>query len=283
VPGEIHPLQRELRRTDLKAPTSARMDAIFTAAKQGGVTPAERQLLHQVLASKDDWSDASRRAWQSRLSGLKVGAQVVRPSQLGSAQAEDLSGDVRVMWTQGYDSDVQRVYVTDLLRLARRYDFKMILQVPPRRRVADLLADLRARTGLSAAQLNQLLSIVKADWGFSDWSEDGKVLTNGDDVTRAVEVLIPPEVSEQALSRAYGYVQDEGYHPLDPESFQGAVVERQEHITAQKLARRLGRKQRQARCYVEGGNLLPATSSDGKAYALVGQDSLIISAFHLDE
>ena len=283
MPSAIHPLVRELRRTKLADPNIARVAKIFDAAKEAGITPAEARLLGDVFADKTaDWDAGVRRSWGGRLSRLRTDLKPLVPAKADAAASEDLASRVEVVLTQGFKNPVQRIYVADMIRLAEKYDFKVVLQVSPRAPVGRILDNLRRRTGLSTNKLNRRLDIVRADWGFSDWSEDNKFVTNADDVSRRVRVMVPPQLDDGPFADAAAFTELEGYHPLDPDSFQGAVADREEEITAEKLARRLGRPWRITHGYIEGGNILPATSSDGKPYALVGRDTLIISAYHLD-
>lgn len=283
MPSLMHPLVRELNRTKLQSPSKATVKAIFDAAKEGGVTPTEAKLLGEVLAQKGDgWDGAVRRSWEGRLSRLQVQPEVVRPSKPDSAKAEDLSSSVKVVWTQGFKSPIQRVYVADMVKLAEKYGFRVVLQVAPRAPIEKIAEDLCELTGLSLDEVDERLDIVRADWGFSDWGEDNKIVTNADDIARRVRVLVPPTVDEEVFSAAWAFSQGEGYHPIVPDSYQGAVSDREEHVTAEKLAWRLDRGIKQARGYLEGGNLVPGTLPDGKPYALLGRDSVIISAFHME-
>jgi hypothetical protein len=106
-------------------------------------------------------------------------------------------------------------------------------------------------------------------------------MTNGNDITKPVKVLVPPDVSETTLSKAETFTADEGYHPYEY-SFQGAVTLRAEDDAAIDTAHSLGRTAVRTKTYIEGGNLLPGTTSDGRPYAMVGRDSVVVSAFDLE-
>lgn len=277
----LHPLVRALRGVDLSSPTSQEVNEVFEAAAQGGITPVERRLLTQALDQYGaGWSNAARSAWASRLqeaTGASVGST---PSSSGPAP-EDLSARMKTVWMPGYGDEIQDVYVADMARLAPTLGFHIVLEVPAWASMLGVAAGLVNSTGVPVESLDQIIDVVRSPEYASVWGEDNKILTNGNDPAKPVKVLVPPDVSSADLSRAEAFTADEGYH-LFREGFQGAVTERDEDEAAVGVAKSLGHVHQRTKTYIEGGNLLPGTTSDGEAYAMVGRDTVVISAFHLD-
>jgi hypothetical protein len=280
----IHPLVLQIRKLGARSPSAATTAGTFEAATEGGVTANEALLLRNIFATHGDtWSATRKRDWTERLGRMEVAPADVAPATGDSAGAEDLSAHVKTVWMTGYESTVQQAYVADMVKLGQRYGYKLVLQLSAREDVTLVARDLMARTGLTLAQLDALVDITNTAHRTSEWAEDNKVVTNSEELSARVTVLVPPTVSDAAFARAAGFTAQEGYHAFVPGSFHGAVSARGEADAAADLAARLGRQHKVTRCYVEGGNILPATSSDGQPYALVGRDSLVVSAFHMQE
>ena len=278
----LHPLLRELQTTNLRRPTTRDMDRIFRAAAEGGVTPAERQLLQSTFRQHaDGWTATARRNWEQRLAAAPRGAIHVRPQPHGP-EAEDLAAPMRTVWMQGIGDGVQEHFIAEMAKLGADLGFRLKVQLPAWASVAGFAQGLLRTTGLPLAELDRVVDVVRTNADPSVWGEDNKILTNGDDVNAPVKVLVPPRVSGATFDKAEAFTASEGYHPYR-EGFQGAVSDRGEDQAAIELAARLGREAQRTRTYIEGGNLLPGVTSDGRPYAMVGRDSLVISAFHLDQ
>lgn len=272
---------RALGSLDLSNPSTHEVRQVFEAAAQGGITPAERRVLGGVVDTYGaGWSNAARSAWTSRLDGAATGSIGSTPSSDGPAP-EDLSARMKTVWMPGYGDEIQDVYVADMARLAPTLGFHIVLEVPAWASIAGVAAGLVNSTGIPVQELDQVVDVVKTSEYASAWGEDNKILTNGNDPEKPVKVLVPPDVSSLDLSKAEAFTAEEGYH-LHREGFQGAVTDRDEDDAAIAVAKSLGHVHKRTKTYIEGGNLLPGTTSDGEAYAMVGRDSLVISAFHLD-
>ncbi len=269
-----------LRATDLRNPSPAAIDRILRAADQGGATPAERQRIAEVERRyASGWSGAARGAWDRGVANLSRGPTMrARPSR-GPA-AEDLSSRMKTVWMPGLADPVQGVYVASMARLGAELGFHLVASAPPSVPMANIARYLTNATGLPVERLDQVVDIVREDEFSSVWGEDRHILTNAT-ATRPVKVLVPPRVSDDTFTKAIAFTSDEGYHPYR-DGFQGAVSDRREDVDARATARQLGREVINTRSYIEGGNLLGGTTSDGEAFALIGRDSLVLSAFHLD-
>lgn len=260
-----------------------RSEKVFKSAEKGGVSVLEERKLQEVYTKySSNWSSNVRRFWQSGIASLRrpEGAVTRRPGR--AAEPEDLSSDLRTFWMQGYDDDVQRAFVEDMVLFGFENGVKVTLHLDSHIPISEVADELTYNTGLSLNQLDDVLDIVRADGMPRVWGEDNRVLTDGNDVSEPVRVLIPPRVSDNTMSLAMLYTADEGYHPTAPGEFQGAVSDENEGAVSRDIAEDLGRPWELTDTYIEGGNLVPGTTSDGEAYALVGRDSLVISAFHLD-
>ncbi len=205
----------------------------------------------------------------------------VRSSSLGPAPSgEDLSCPLKTMFMQDSGDEVQRAYLGDMAKLAGKYDFKLVIQMPSYGTAQELALDLCTRTGLSLAQLRNVAAAIDSKDAFSAWGEDNKIITNPDARTGDMDVLVPPMIDHHVLAWAQGYTKDEGFHAYSSD-FQGAVSGRDEGEIARRFALSLGQPVFTTRSYLEGGNVLPGTGRDGKPCALVGRDSVIVTAFHL--
>lgn len=278
----LHPLMAALKRVDLRAPGDEDLNRLFEGAASDGATPAERQILEGIRQRyQNGWDLATRTDFERRLGGLPPGPRGVRTNATGP-DAEDLSSRMKTVWMAGYDSAEQASYVADMARLGAELGFNLMLQVPRWAPLAGVAAGLVRSTGLPVEALDQVVDLVPTDTYPSVWGEDNKILTNGDDRDRPVKVLVPPDISDRSLYKAEVFTQDEGYHRYY-EGFQGAVDARNEPDAAVDAADGVGRRVERTATYIEGGNLLPGTTPDGGTYALVGRDTVIISAFHLEE
>lgn len=270
---------RPLEEMDLN-----RSQDIFAASAKGGVTSLEENKLQEVYNTyASRWSSQVREFWRVGISNLRRPEGGILRGATGAAEPEDLSSRLKTLWIQGYSDNVQRAFVEDLVLLAHDKGLKVTLHLDQNLSVGSVARDLTARTGLSLQELDKVLDIVRSDTIPSVWGEDNKILTDGDDVRVAPKVLVPPDIGSNSFSRAMLYTANEGYHPSQPGSFQGAVDERGEAYISYQLAKELGRDSKITECYIEGGNMVPGTTTDGKPYALVGRDSLILSAYHLDD
>lgn len=250
------------------------------AANQGGTTPAERQRMAEVERRyASGWSGAARTAWDRGVSGLVRGPTMrARPSR-GPA-AEDLSSRTKTVWMPGLADPIQGVYVASMARLGAELGFHLVASAPPSVPMASIASYLTRATGLPVERLDQVVDIVREGEYASVWGEDRHILTNST-ATNPVKVLVPPRISESTFARAMAFTSDEGYHRYR-DGFQGAVSDRREDVDAMTTARQLGREVVRTRSYLEGGNLLAGTTSDSRSFALIGRDSLVVSAFHLD-
>jgi hypothetical protein len=277
----LHPLMREVSHLPKKDIAPATVDRLFDAVQSGGVTPIEAQALRRVLdAHRDDWSAESRANFEAKLGSLVLGTDTVRVSSSKSALPEDLSAEVKTFLIQGPNDLTEQAFVEDLLALAPTYGYTVTLQVAHERVVPDLADRLRVALGMTPEELDSVLDIVVTEaLTYADmmpWGEDNKILT-GD------RMLVPPVLSETTLRKAMRFTQDEGYHAFVSGSFQGAVSKNSESKVAQLLAKELSLPVRETKFYLEGGNLLSGSLVDGSGYGVIGRDTLVISAFHLDE
>jgi hypothetical protein len=264
-----------LRRSDLTRASTSTIDRILTAAEQGGVTPAERRILDRTYDRyADGWSREVRDRWNATLDRAPRGPREL-PRASSGPEAEDLASPMKTVWMQGVD-DVQLAYAGDMARLGAELGYTILLQVPGWYSTAGVARGLVESTGLPVEALDRVVDLVPSDEFASVWGEDNKILTNG-----GLTVLVPPDIDTLSVEKAMLYTADEGYHPYK-EGFQGAVDDREEGLAAREMAEDLGERKRRIRTYIEGGNLLPGVTSDGKAYAMVGRDTIVISAFHLD-
>jgi len=271
---------RELRRTQLNDLDTSDINRIFRAAEQGGVTAAARKILERTYDRyASTWSSARRQDWQSKLVSAKAPTDVSAP--LSGPEPEDLSSRTKTVWMPGLGDSVQDAYIVDMTKLAVDLGFQLILDRPAWSSIAGIAVGLADATGLSVSELDKIVDVVPENVYASVWGEDNKIMTNGDDISTPVKVLVPPDVSETTLAKAENFTADEGYHPYEY-GFQGAVTMRAEDDAAINTAHSLGRTAVRTKTYIEGGNLLPGTTSDGKPYAMVGRDSVVVSAFHLD-
>lgn len=276
----MHPLVSALRATDLRNPSPTAVDRILRAANQGGATPAERQRLADVERRyAGGWSGATRDAWQRGVSRMTPGPTMrVRPSS--GPEAEDLSSRMKTVWMPGFSDPIQAVYTASMARLGAELGFHLVASAPPSVPMASIAGYLTRATGLPVERLDQIVDVVREDEYSSVWGEDRHILTNATGMD-PVKVLVPPRISDSTFNKAIAFTQDEGYHPYHP-GFQGAVSDRNESVDARLTARQLGREVVNTASYIEGGNLLGGTTSDGKPYALIGRDSLVVSTFHLE-
>lgn len=278
----LHPLFTALERTNLRAPTSRDLDQLFEGVAEDGVTPVERQILKNIEANYGDgWDRGTRREFERRLGALPPGPQGVRTSARGP-DAEDLSSRMKTVWMSGLDSPEQVSYVSDMARLGAELGFNLVLQLPAWQPLAGVAQGLMRSTGLPLRELDEVVDVVPSETYASVWGEDNKILSNGDDRARPVKVLVAPDISEASLVKAEAFTADEGYHRFLP-GFQGAVDARREPEVAIEAARGVNREVKVTDTYIEGGNLLPGVTPDGEPYAMIGRDSVVVSAFHLDE
>ncbi|MEZ0368592.1 MAG: hypothetical protein ACAI44_05815, partial [Candidatus Sericytochromatia bacterium] len=233
--------------------------------------------------------------------------------------AEDASGRLRQVVMGNYDSPDQQGYIRDMIATARREGFVLTLQIDAGQEIPALKAQLfkdlvHLRPPLArVADLDAVVRIVASNPAGSMWAEDNKWITGEGTV-----VTVPD--ADQAIARLNrfisvdtgarpGEIGSEGHHTAglstyDPEdlvphySTQGAVsgnaegqdylpgvvndANRDEYLNAAALAQGLGRPLRTTRFYNEGGNMLVGSLPNGEAYAVIGRDGLIVSAFHLE-
>ncbi len=276
----IHPLVRALRETDLRRLDRSGVARIFEPAEQAGLTPAERSLLVSTWQNHaSGWSAETRSAFARRFQSAPAGP---RPHLIETRGPwpEDLSARMKTVWMSNLSDPLQLSYAADMARLGAELGFQLQVSIPAGASVAGLARGLLNRTGLPLETLDRVVDVVPVRAFESVWGEDNKILAQGSDPSRPVKVLVPPTISRRSLQRAEAFTADEGYHPFRP-GFQGAVAQRGEVDAAIEKAGRLGREVKRTATYLEGGNVLNGTTSEGKAYALVGRDSIVISAFHL--
>ncbi len=278
----LHPLVDALQSTNLQNPSAQALDRLFKGAASDGCTPTERRILQDVKSRYENgWDRQTRADFDRRLGRMPDGPRGVRANGRGP-DAEDLSSRMKTVWMAGLDSMEQAAYVVDMTKLGAELGFNLVLQLPAWQPLAGIAQGLARVTGMPLAELDKVVDVVPTDDYASVWGEDNKILSNGDDRARPVKVLVPPDISDASLNKAEAFTKTEGYHRYH-QGFQGAVDQRQEPDAAVDVARGLDRDVQTTKTYIEGGNLLPGITPDGKAYAMVGRDSVIISAFHLDE
>ena len=221
---------RELRRTKLNDLHAGDIDRIFRAAEQGGVTAAERKILERRFDRyASGWSSEEKQAWQSKLASATAPTDV--PAPTSGPEAEDLSSRTKTVWMPGMGDSVQDAYIVDMTKLAVDLGFHLILDRPAWASMAGIAVGLSDATGLNISELDRIVDIVPGDIYASVWGEDNKIMTNGNDTTKPVKVLVPPDVSETTLNKAENFTADEGYHPYEY-GFQGAVTLRAEDDAA---------------------------------------------------
>ncbi|TNE43556.1 MAG: hypothetical protein EP343_32590 [Deltaproteobacteria bacterium] len=273
-----------LQGKDLSSLNLTESRSIFRAAEKGGISKLEARKLSEVYNKySSQWSTSVREFWRNGIaSARRPAGGIVRPPT-GAAEPEDLSSDLKTLWMQGYDDEVQRAFVEDMVLVAAEKGMKVTLLLDSHIDIEELAWDLTDRTGLSLTELDSVLDVIGSDGYPSVWGEDNRILTDGNDITEPVKVLVPPQIYGSSLTKAMLFSADEGYHPTQPGSFQGAVAERGEGYYSSEMASSLGRDAVTTSTYIEGGNMVPGTTADGKPYALVGRDSLLISTFDLDD
>lgn len=279
----IHPLIAALESVpSLENAEPNQVASVIAAAKQGGVTLTERYLLENVKeAFGDGWSVPTQNRWQLEMAQIPNGLEIVRPNAPNSVAAEDFSSKAKRVYMSGYGQEIDRALVADMILLGKELGFTILLQISPTTSIQEVAEDLQNRTGLSLSKVRSLVDVVRASQYASVWGEDNKMLTNADDTNVRVKILVPPDIEDICFNEAIAYTADEGYHPFFQGSFHGAVDARNEAQLAVDLAQSVSREAIILDTYLEGGNVTPGTSSDSKPYALVGRDSLVVSAFQL--
>ena len=239
----------------------------------GEVTPSERAVVRAALKTENLSKGA-----KTLLEGIAKGP--LKSSHSAGPQTEDLSNAIKTVWMQGgLDDESQASYVADMVKFGSELGFKVVFQVSSDEDTDAILSEIQELNGLSDKDLSAALEIVEIDNEVSVWGEDNKIFLNAKDGD--LEVLVPPRVDPDLVEMAQIYTEDDGYHPFR-DGFQGAVAERDESDLADEMAEAIGRTSSYARTYLEGGNTLTGTRKDGKTYSIVGDDSVVISALHLE-
>lgn len=273
-----------LQGKDLNSLSLTESRSIFRAAEKGGISKLEARKLSEVYNRySTQWSSSVREFWRNGIANARRPDNGVIRQPSGAAEPEDLSSDLKTFWMQGYDDEVQRSLVEDMVLIAAEKGMKVTLHLDSHIGIDELASDLSSRTGFSLSKLNDVLDVVGSDGSPTVWGEDNRIMTDGNDITQPVKVLVPPQIRGSSLTKAMLFSAGEGYHPSQPGSFQGAVADRDEGYYAAEMATNLGRDYEVTNTYIEGGNMVPGTTADGKPYAIVGRDSLLISTFELDD
>jgi len=200
-----------------------------------------------------------------------IGATVAR-----GPLAEDTSLRVRNVWMQGASTVTERAVLSDMVKLAHRHDFQLTVQVHQTRANRALLRDLARQAGLPESLVGQRVRLLGCDAKPSGWMEDSAVLVH---VGRDLEVVTAPPLEYAQRDFLIGFLSRDGYHRYDPDLFQGANAAEGEAELAAELATRLGQPTRQASAaYLEGGNVVSGRRADGSPFAIVGRDSVALTA-----
>ena len=234
-----------------------------------------------------------------------------------SPSAEDATARIKKIHMSGlYDTNSpQGDYIRDMIREAKDQGFKVVLQITQDPADPAKAADLKAKlvadlSGVVAdvAELNKYVEVLEADRRDYVWAEDNKWLTADGKTVRTT-----PKVSGDSQSAAEAFVSadlglgkaskgyvEEGHHTagkarvdkensefpaglVDEGALQGAVTNRNEHLSAKALADKTGKALDTTRTYNEGGNMLAGTLPNGQPYGVIGRDGVLMSAFHLQE
>lgn len=192
-------------------------------------------------------------------------------------------------------NSIQGGYIRDMIRVADQEGFKVTVQVPKGANIdamkEQLVNDLPEIDTI--AELDQRVTFVETEDGGYEWGEDNKWLQQNGTV-----VTIPD--ADDSLSPASQFVDadtgiaanemgSQGYHTAaesrnDPDGIvsttnQGAISQDNRYKQAEALAAATGLPLERTRSYLEGGNMLSGTLPNGDPYALVGNDSILISTF----
>ena len=235
-----------------------------------------------------------------------------RKKNIGSPAAKDLGNYSPTIFMKlfpqwGEDSSVQQSYVSDLVRIvveqrdahsSSRNEklVRIVLQVDDLKNptsifgfegVDEIYDEIARRTGIDEKAIRDAVQIVETmDVGETVWAADNGWATSGDvyDQNKSFSFKSLPIVSNLTLEKAAKFQRNHGYCKVDKMGlFQGSPVKKNEIESLHALGKKLGIPVQTANSYLEGGNILPGTLPNGEAYAVVGRDSLIVSAFHFIE
>jgi hypothetical protein len=202
-----------------------------------------------------------------------AGAGVYLPSLTPDAPAvEDASARITFMYMADQPDAHHRAYLRDMIRVAEAENFQLVLRLGKGDSAQKAAERLRAE-GIDRALVARRCRFVHAglDGIDSPWEEDNKWVAGR-------QIAVPPKIGDNVIAAASTYaVAAEG----SDRGFQGAVNMRDEQKKAHALGASLKRPTRSTRSYNEGGNMLVGARPDGRVYAVVGKDALLITTLHL--
>ncbi|MGE3727959.1 MAG: hypothetical protein AB7I41_20560 [Candidatus Sericytochromatia bacterium] len=276
-----------------------------------------REQLRALMATLPDPSPPLRHgeAVGRTLNALGLFLPNLKPDSVAS---EDASSRIRNVYmsfnSQAPANDPQNDFVHSKILLARKENFKIVLQVSTNEDITVAKQKLMKVTGISdPAEFDKIVSFKQTERAGYNWGEDGKVLLNDN----RTMLVFPngPEV-KPSISAFKDFVQaDLGLKPGDPgytavghhgidltrSEIQGNVqgIEIDNDVqsttpeasteqvppkldTGRQLAASAAMNVRETLTYNEGGNMVAGTLPNGQPYAVIGRDGVIISTFLID-
>ncbi|MGL4511787.1 MAG: hypothetical protein ACRCT8_01740 [Lacipirellulaceae bacterium] len=302
-PAQLKKFQQQIKALPVDAQAVA-ADVLETMYK----TPRPPDELDRLRKSMASLSADKGMAVGKALNQIGVYLPNLKPDSPG---AEDASARIKKVHMSGdYGADrVQADYIRDIIRQAKAEKFKVVLQVVRGTDTVALLDQIArdmAGTVADVSELKLYCEVLEADRTDYVWAEDNKWLTADGATVRTSPKL--SDVTFDKLSKFTGALDlkpgqagysREGHHAAGPSAdpgnnqfpaglvdegaAQGAVSGRNEHLSAEALARATGKTVVTTRTYNEGGNMLAGAMPNGQPYAVIGRDGLLLSAFHLQE
>ncbi|MHB2020448.1 MAG: hypothetical protein ACYCW6_26230 [Candidatus Xenobia bacterium] len=183
-------------------------------------------------------------------------------------------------FAMSYDADAtSRTFVRQMSEIGKREGFSVVLRAAHGEAKA-------ARQAVKDDGADNVHLVVLPGNG-DVWAEDNGERSVGKTVTFPAFVgdadFISNAIMRDRLQRFYGINQDDvsgdvrSQYPLTDFDELGAVDERRNQEAMAAMALAGGQSLREEAGYIEGGNMLPGTLRDGRAYMLVGRDSRAVS------
>lgn len=194
------------------------------------------------------------------------------------------------MHVAGYRGQTEMAIVRDLLGIASIEDFRIVVHVPKGASVEEMKKRIAMESGFDRAPalLDRHLEIRELDVGqeyFHTYPEDPQIPI-WDPKRRAFGLLGVAPISEKTFEAFEQHVNGEAHYlALAQEQGMGRrfADEAEARARASHGAGRTPLFAVRARSYLEGGNVIAGTRANGHTYAIVGEDSVFISAMHLEE